>query len=242
MHWRHFLHCIVACGLFATASRADVRVSLEPVPFLVQGEDSPAFLLDASPAASPAGADSLVYSNTHFTFYNPLAWFPPGAGVTFADDLHLTLPGLLTQFWFFYHEPMQNSVRVTAAFYANDSNDEQLGGLLAGPYSLGPFRYGAYKVHVTVSDPVFLPQDVWFSLRFESWSAGAVLANPPFVGSSHDVYYDFSLGRTGNFSGAFANIYLQVRVDPQAVGVESATWSQVKALYRSPPLAASNAP
>jgi hypothetical protein len=234
---RRLFPCIVACAVFPFDSQArePVRVSLEPVPLHVQGEISPVFVPDLAPGSSSVSGDSLVYSNTHYNFYSPLAWFPPGEGITFADDLHLTLPGRLTQFWFFYHEPYQNLVRITASFYANEGDDDRVGRLLAGPYSLGPFRWGAYRVHVTVQDTVFLDQDVWFALRFESWSAGAVLANPPFVGGSHDVYYDFDSGQTSTFVGALANIYLQVRVDPESVGVETATWSQVKALYRAPP-------
>jgi len=234
--WRRLALCIVACCILSTSSlaREPLRISLEAVPLHVQGDRVEMFTQVSSEAPGVAAADSLVYSNTHYTFYNPLAWYPPGEGVTFADDLHLTLPGRLTQFWFFYHEPYQNAVRITASLYANEEGDVRVGRLLAGPYALGPFRWGAYKVHVTVQDTVFVEQDLWFALRFESGSAGPVLANPPFVGGSHDVYYDFARGQTGTFAGAFANIYLQVRVDPQTVGVEPVTWSQVKALYRPP--------
>jgi len=242
--WRRLVPCIVACCLAPASLLAHepLRVSLEPVPLYVQGELSHAFTLEGRPPSHLAAGDSLVYSNTYDSFYNPPAWYPPGAGISFADDLHLTLPGRLTQFWFFFYEPYQTVVRPTVSFYANDENDSHLGSLLAGPYALGPYRWGAYKVHVTVQDTVFVGQNLWFALSFESPTSGAVLANPPFIGSSHDVYYDFTLGRTERFVGAFANIYLQVRVEPQPVGVEAVTWSHVKALYHSPAAARSGAP
>lgn len=237
MGWSRRLPWILVASALPSSSlaRDALRVSLEPIPMHVQGEASPAFENAAGPVANLVTSDSLVYSNTHYNFYIPNAWFAPGAGVTFADDLHLTLPGRLTQFWFLFTELNPIVVPITVSFYENDAADGSVGKLLAGPYSLGPYRWGSYRAHITVRDTIFVGRDLWFAMRFESDSAGAGLANPPFVGNSHDLYYDFALGRIGKFQGALANIYMQVRVEPQPVGIATATWSQVKALYRPAP-------
>jgi len=77
-----------------------------------------------------------------------------------------------------------------------------------------------------------------FALSFESPTAGTLMANPPFVGTSNPTYYNFVRGQTEQLFSAEgpvpANFYLQVFVSPTPVAVEAATWSKVKALYHVP--------
>lgn len=226
----------VILALASSIVHADDRlqVTAVPVPWLVQGEAAGA-LGYPTPGASASATDSLVYSNTN---YSAGYIFSAGAGVQFADDIHLTLPGRLTQFFFFFVEPEPTPIRFTVAFYANDAGDTGIGARLGGPYVLGPFRWGAYRVHATVQhDTVQLDRDAWFGVSIASPSAGLVLADAPFVGASHDLYYDWGLGRTGRFSGAAANFYLQVFVVPETVPVTPSTWSAVKSLFRPVPAA-----
>ena len=221
---------LVACPLYA---QDGLRVSLSPMPWHVQGEASAVPPLDAGPGAVTA-TDSLVYSNTHYGYFEPPAWFPAGAGVTVADDVHMIMPGRVTQFFFFYNEPVSILVEATVSIYAN-AGDGSVGRLLAGPYAFGPYRWGAYRVHASFNQPVPLEADLWFAVSFSSASAGLVMANPPFTGTSEPTYYDFTQGRTAqlyNSQGPVpANFYLQIYVDPEPVAVAPATWSQVKALY-----------
>ena len=217
-------------ALAASAVHADdrLRVTAVPIPVLVQGE--PGVLGDLAPDPRLAATDSVVYSNTN---YSAGYIFSAGTGVQFADDIHLTLPGRLTQFYFFYVEPEPNVVSFTVDFYANDPDDTGIGAHLGGPYELGPFRWGVYFVHASVQhDTVQLGRDAWFAIRISTPTAGLVLADPPFVGTSHDLYYDGGLGRTGQFAGAAANFYLRVFVVPEPVAVTQTTWSNVKALFR----------
>lgn len=222
---------LLVVGFSAGTAHAgnQLQVKAVPIPWLVQGEAAGAFGAPDSDVVTTV-TDSLVYSNTNYA-----AGFIYGAGlgVMFADDIHLILPGRLTQFYFFYVEIEENPLRFTVAFHANDATDTGLGPVVGGPYQLGPFRWGAYRVHASLTqDTVRLDRDAWFAASIASPSAGLVLADPPYVGTSHDLYYDAGLGGTGRFSGAAANFYLQVFVVPESVPVGSATWSAVKALFR----------
>jgi len=140
----------------------------------------------------------------------------------------------VTQFYFFFVEPESHPVNFTIAFYANDATDTGLGALRGGPYVIGPIRWGTYRVHVTMTDsvPVRLDRDAWFAASIASPTAGLVLADPPLVGASHDLYFDSGLGRMGQFIGAAANFHLRVFVEPEPLPVTQTSWSAVKALFR----------
>ncbi len=224
----------VTCVLFAGSVYAQdgVRVSLTPVPWLVQGEAAaPA---DAGPS-TVAATDTLVYGNTNINYFSPLAWFPAGAGVTVADDVHMLKAGRITQLFFSFYEPVSVVVRPTVTLYANQ-DDISLGSILAGPYALGPYRWGAYNVRLTFSTPVPLEANLWFALSFDSATAGTVMANPPFAGTSNVTYYNFTSGQPEQLSGSEgpvpSNFYLKIHVEKEPVAVHGATWSQIKALYR----------
>ena len=229
-----FVLAVLASGLVAAGAHADPRPQGETIaiPWHVQGETAGNLFAPLDDDFLTAEADSEAYTNSDL--FNFLYW-SPGEDITFADDAHLLFAGKLTQFYFFFAQPVRTGTRFTIAFYANDPDDSAVGPLQAGPYELGPYVPGAHVVHYTVpGDKVVIGPDVWFAVTIHNPSAGLALANPPRVGTTHPVFYDFGAGGLRTFEGAPGNFYLRIKVIPTALPVQQVTWSAVKALFHSP--------
>ena len=238
---RRFSFAVLACGLVASPALAvePLQVKLHSVPWHVHGETAGGFLAPPDHDFLTAEADSFVYSNTDLVHPvgdpRPYLW-NPGEGLMFADDVHMLLRGRLTEFHFFFVQPVRVGTRFSIAFYDNDADDLRVGPLLAGPYTVGPYVPGAHIVVVPVQlDTIVVGPDLWFAFAIQSPSAGIGLAHPPYVGWSHPFFYDFAAGRTQTFAGGVpGNFYLRLKVVPESLPVQQVTWGAVKGLFRHP--------
>ena len=226
---------VLASGLVAAGAHADPPSPGETraLPWHVQGETAGNLFAPIGDDFLTAEADSEAYTNSDL--FNFLYW-SPGEDITFADDAHLLFAGKLTQFWFFFAQPVRTGTSFTISFYENDPDDLAVGPLQAGPFECGPYVPGAHVVHYTVpGDKVVIGPDVWFAVTIHNPSAGlALAAYQPRVGSTHPTFYDFSLPGLRTFEGAPGNFYLRLKVIPEPLPVEQVTWSAVKALFRPP--------
>ena len=207
-------------------------------------EDFPPSRQVADSPPITVGDSVLSYRNTHYNYYTPNAFFAL-QGQAFGDDIHMLMSGRLRTFRFIFGTPVPEPIRATVSFYANP-DDACVGPLVAGPYEMGPFGGDSRRINFTVSDPPPVPQDLWFTIQYQSVYSGILLANGAFVGSSHDLFYNLTLQQTTQLSGqctgppvplCVANMYLEVYLETDIMPIRATTWSGVKALFHVPPAA-----
>jgi hypothetical protein len=177
----------VVCASTSLAAPVSVRT---PTPFAA------APVVAAVTTSCPA-----VYSNTtHSTGY----YYAPGALKEVLDDLHLAglPPFQLCGFDLRYFKPSPEPVSVRVTFYANDPADGVPGPIQAGPYYFSGLPSGSQQLHFDVPGGMVLGPDVWMGVAFFAEDAGLVIAQPPTVGSSHDVFYQYPENGYFNFGGS----------------------------------------
>jgi hypothetical protein len=180
--------------------------------------------------------DSIVYDNSRHLIVGPFFTPQPEAG----DDLHLVAGGLLTAFIVGYYN-VSGAATMTVTFYDNAA-DAGVGALVAGPYVARnlPPDFHVRRFQLPDSVQAFIGTELWCAIRFDTQNAGVVFSDPPSVGNSHDLFWDFGSSQTAQIQGVPANFFIMLEVDTTALAVEERTWSAVKALYRSS--AAAHAP
>lgn len=165
---------------------------------------------------------------------------PPGADMIWAEDVHLTEGGMLARLWFaYYMDPDFHELAYMSLWvYENDAEDTiapDPENPLLGPIVFGPLvpptdsRIPAYAYILPQRIPV--GKDLWLAVQFTHDNPGLVVAKgEPRVGTTHDMFYDFSSGKTTQLPGYPSNFVFEVRVDP-VTAVQDVTWSGIKALY-----------
>jgi hypothetical protein len=164
-------------------------------------------------------------------------YYPAGAGVEVADDLHMVGFGHLCGVDLGYYKSTPGTTGAAIAFYANDPTDSvQPMALLAGPYVLTDLPSGSHVLHLDLEPGTGSPdltQDIWLGVSFSTDETGLFVAGPPELGSSHNLFYMTPPGEANQFcEGAPANFYLVVRVNESTVPVGTTTWGRLKQLYR----------
>ncbi len=221
---RMFLALVVLAGAASLASAADrTRVTPTPIPL--------SYTVKSVPAPERVQACAPYYDDT----VNQTDYYFAGT-VEMQDDLHMIGPGHLCAVDFGYVNPTTTATTVTLTFYANDAEDMMSPSVvLAGPYVLSDLpAYGKYLVHAdleTGAGPPDLTQDIWLGIAFSPADVGVVLAHPPTLGSSHDLfamqggYYWFGGDPVANFA-------LGVTANELPTPAAPATWGRLKQLYR----------
>jgi hypothetical protein len=212
-----------ATALAAAASRAEAVSFPEPPAQAVQWSEV---------ALEPSAVCPAIYANVlHLTSGLGYATVP---GKVIADDLHMVSPGHLCGIDFGYVKTTAGTTTATITFYANNSVDGMPPSvLLAGPYVVSDLPSGTHVIHVELESgvgPPDLTQDVWLGISFSTTSTGFLLANPPDLGSSHDLCYVGTsllpaMGWIRNFCAA-------VYANDLTVPAGGSTWGQIKQLYR----------
>lgn len=169
---------------------------------------------------------------------NPLGlYYPAGAGVEVADDLHMIAPGHLCGIDFGYYKSTPGVTGAAIAFYANDPTDGiQPFMLLAGPYVVGNLPSGTNVIHLDLEPGTGAPdltQDIWLGVSFSTDSTGLLVAGPPELGTSDDLFYITPPGQMTWFCAEpTANFYLAVYANEFTVPTATTTWGKLKQLYR----------
>ena len=195
---------------------------------------NPVVIRPPGPPMITAPNESIAYrdDSIYLDAQQQALYFNPGANSLFADDLHMLFPGKLANFTVGIYKPPQTPLtQATFYFYANDPNDSGVGALLAGPYVIGTLLPGYRAYEVIAPDSAQVTQHVWFAVKFSTTFPGMVAGNDAVVGVSHDVYWDFDLGGASELGDPPATFLIEVRLFPDLVAVEPATWTQIKALY-----------
>jgi len=184
---------------------------------------------------APAADCSAIYACTT----NALGlYYPAGAGVELADDLHMTGLGHLCSIDIGYFKASAGTTGAAIAFYANDPMDSiQPMALLAGPYVLSDLPSGSNIMHLDLEPGTGMPdltQDIWLGVSFSTDSTGLFVAGPPELGSSHDLLYLTPPGTGMTFCDPqrSANFYLAVYVNQSVVPTDATTWGRLKQIYR----------
>lgn len=131
-----------------------------------------------------AAQATAFYDNTG----NPTGSNAVLSGNTWADDLHMTSGGSVRLVEFGY--VAAGATQATICFYDNDATNSIYPGdgaqlLFLDTVVLDPQSSGLASL---VVDPALvLPQHVWFTIKFNSFSGAVPLYDPPLAGSSADV-------------------------------------------------------
>jgi hypothetical protein len=221
------LACLVGTASLALAATPPgVSPLPTPTPLALQRS---VVSLEAS-AVCPA-----AYSNT----LNAVSlYYPAGAGVEVADDLHMVSPGHLCGIDFGYYKDTPGTTGAAIAFYANDPTDSvQPFALLAGPYVVNDLPTGTNHVHLDLepgTGPPDLTQDIWVGISFSTDATGLLVSSPPELGGSHDLCYLTPPGEPLTFCDPelWANFCLAVYVNDFTVAAGGTTWGRLKQLYR----------
>jgi hypothetical protein len=104
-----------------------------------------------------------------------------------ADDLHMVGVGYLDAYKIGYYSP--NGVTgCTTRFWTTDANDNT--AVYLGGYYVGGLAQGAYIYTITVAPTIHLGPDVWMSQEYDMTGAGALMYDPPTIGTSHNYFAD----------------------------------------------------
>lgn len=160
-------------------------------------------LLLASLGAPAVG--SVVYSNTsNWTSSNGIL-----TGSEWADDLHLTAGGDMSEFQFGYIS--NGATQATIRFYVNDAVNSIL------PVTGGEFHTEIVSIPgggssglktVSLASPVAVPEHLWMSIQFNGSSAAMPLYHPPTEGwSDSAMVIHVSSGWGGDVFGSGRNSF-----------------------------------
>lgn len=226
---RILLALVALLGVASLAS-ADGVVSVTPLPVPV-----PLALQPGSVVLQPSTGCPAIYSNLQNA---ASLYYPAGAGVELADDLHMVMPGHLCAVDFGYYKATPGTTGAAIAFYANDAlNSIQPFMLLAGPYVVNDLPTGTNLIHLELEPGTGMPdlmQDIWVGISFSTDETGLLVSNPPELGTSEDLYYITPPGQATTFCDPelVANFCLAVYANEFTVPAATTTWGTLKQLYR----------
>jgi hypothetical protein len=222
-------------ALAALAGTASIALAAVPRGVSPLPAPSPLILQRSAVTLELSTACPAVYANTQ----NPLSlYYPAGAGVEVADDLHMASPGHLCGIDFAYYKDTPGTTTAAIAFYANDPMDSiQPFVLLAGPYVVSDLPTGTNYIHLDLEPGTGMPdltQDIWVGISFSTDATGLLVANPPELGSSHDLSYLTPPGEPITFCDPeqLASFYLAVYANEFTVAADGTSWGRLKQLYR----------
>ncbi len=211
-----------ALALAASAANAGPPVRVTPLP------------LDGAFQFDPPARTTLLCATAYSNMVNFAYYYPAGSGKEVIDDLHLTGSGDLCGFSFTYTSANSATTDATVTFYANDGPGGSPGSVVAGPF----YYYGLPRSNhpfsaqvpegVSVIGPI-----IWLGVSFTEPTTGLLLANPPSIGASDDLFYQRPEESFMSFGGnPVANFTLTVQIDsPSPIRVSS--WGAIKTIYRN---------
>ncbi len=211
-------------ALAAATGHAQIVSSPEPPARAVQWSEV---------ALEPSAVCPAIYDNVlHFATAGYGYYTTPGRVI--ADDLHMISPGHLCGIDLGYAKLTAGTTSATIRFYANDPAD---GGppslLLAGPYVVNDLASGSHIVHVDLEPgvgPPDLPQDIWLGISFSTTNTGWLFADPPDLGTSHDLGYAGTILMTTQLYPR--NYCAAVYASDLIVPTSGPTWGRIKQMYR----------
>lgn len=197
--FRTLLVTVLLLGATALAN-AQLRLTAQPVPAGVNLGNN-----GLVPQVAPD------YSNTTtFTGY----YYPAGAGVIVADDVHRTTSLPIAQISFAYYAPT-TAPDVTMYIY-NNVGDSTLPAALIASYGLGTLNgSGAWSYTISLPTPLGAPADLWIGFSFSAANAGLLTFSPPTVGTSHDLFTINNAGPYWFGGNPPANFYLETVPVPE---------------------------
>jgi hypothetical protein len=220
MHRRLLPLAVVLVGLASTLSLASApaRADSGQIAYFLVGPDG---RINPTTQNSTATATDIFRND-------------PGTAVSFAqngqmwaDDVHAIGSGPLLGFQLFFQGSPTDSFDVTVAIYSWSGDAVPPGPAIVGPYTfkVSPFAIGAGIGFV--SGPVVGP-DMWLAISFSDPTMGLWLHDPPSIGTSHDLFWNFATNSDLTFpSGPVANAVCYVTVDVPTP-VEPTTWGKIK--------------
>lgn len=221
--------------LAALAGTASIVPAATPLGVSPLPASAPLVLQPSAVTLGPSNSCPPTYSNT----LNAVSlYYPAGAGVELADDLHMVSPGHLCGIDFGYYKATPGTTGAAIAFYANDPTDSiQPFVLLAGPYVVSNLPSGTNYIHLNLEPGTGMPdltQDIWVGISFSTDETGLLVSNPPELGGSHDLCYLTPPGEPLTFCDPeqWANFCLAVYASDFTVAAGGTTWGQLKQLYR----------
>ncbi|MEP0767150.1 MAG: PEP-CTERM sorting domain-containing protein [Fimbriimonadia bacterium] len=162
---------------------------------------------------APTPGPLTLYDNTDPSSFS--GYYFPGDPVNFwgvCDDVHMTSGGLINGFEFVYYDPVGNTALTQvewAVFEMSTYDTGPVGAYVSGGILTGLPGDGLWQVQVdlTGGGEFVASADLWFCMAFagaysDSPEAGWVIYDPPVVGSSHDLFLNFSDQALYNFNGA----------------------------------------
>jgi len=150
---------------------------------------------------SQADVNAWVYDNT--TTFTGYAMTVPAA-----DDLSMTGSGYLDMYKIGYSSPTVTSC-VTHIW------DLHTGNYLGG-FQVDGLNAGAWIYTITVAPTLHVSDYILFSQEYSATGAGALIFDPPTIGSSQDYLLDMSANQWVSFGGnPVANLYTAVHVVPE---------------------------
>jgi hypothetical protein len=162
---------------FSATVSAQFSVTATPAPYTQ--------LIGGSPG--PSGSEPL-YVNTLDVGY----FFPAGAGVAVADDLQMASLGIVTGFDFAYYDSGPSGFTdAEVRFYENGPLPSQLIASF-GLYGLMTDPTTAFAVSTDLTGTGYefaASRDIVMEISFSSPTAGWLLADPPVVGESRDLFW-----------------------------------------------------
>lgn len=145
-------------------------------------------------------------------------FYAPGLGKSAADDLRLQHGGVVSGFDFAYYDSGPfGQVSATVDFFS--ANGDSLGAKLAG-FQLSGLMVApgtAFGVRVSLEGTGYeflAPQDMYMRLSFDRATAGWLVAENPYIGSSDNR---FLVGSQNAWFGGTpkGNFYSAIRVTPE---------------------------
>jgi hypothetical protein len=137
----------------------------------------------AGPSANSLGL--VDYSNNFYWH----GWYRVGGGVLAVDDVHRTSSLDIVGADFVYASESGTDSTATLFFFSNPGGlDDPTQAAFLASYDVGPVAPGWTLVHYDLPAPLPAPQDLWMGLRFGNDTVSLVLADPPAIGTSHDLF------------------------------------------------------
>jgi hypothetical protein len=162
-----------------------------------------------------------------------LGYYPAGSGKEVIDDIHLATSGTFCGFSFTYTSRNDATTDAIVTLYANDGPGGGPGTVIHGPIYYYGLPRSNHPFSVQVPEGVSLIGPViWMGVSFTEPTTGLLVANPPTVGASDDLFYQRPEETFMNFGGnPVANFALTVQIDSPSP-VKASSWGALKTIYR----------
>lgn len=179
---------------------------------------SPTSVAPLTVGGARALTGNIVYDNTT----NGQPYYFNQTGTEVGDDISFAggQTGNLQAFTFIYYDPSPAATTANVFFYEQDLVTGEVGNYLGGYTIENLPGVGAWIINVDPVDyPITFDQpDIWMSVQFDDANSGLILYTPPTVGTSYDVFAQF----TGTWSYYYftghnpaANFGLAVSLTPE---------------------------